>query len=74
MELAIIITFTYIIPMILTAVVIYHKSNEVTRGGLVGILLIAALPLFNFFAGYIGGLVVLSESKTINNFFNKRIK
>jgi hypothetical protein len=74
MELAIILTFTYIIPMVLTAVVIYNKSNEVTRGDLVGILLVAAVPLFNFFAGYVGGLISLCESKKINDFFNTRIK
>jgi hypothetical protein len=60
--------------MILTTVVIYHKSNEVTRGDLIGIILVSLVPLFNFFAGYVGGLISLCESKTVNNFFNKRIK
>ena len=64
----------YIIPTILTTVVIYHKSNEVTRGDLIVIILISLVPLFNFFAGYIGGLVILCESKSINDFFNVRIK
>jgi hypothetical protein len=64
----------YIIPMILTIVVIYHKSNEVTRGDLIGIILASLVPLFNLFAGYVGGLISLCESKTVNNFFNKRIK
>jgi hypothetical protein len=70
----IILLFTYIIPTILTIVTIYHKSNEVTRGDLIGIILISLVPLFNFFAGYIGGLIALCESKSINDFFNKRIK
>jgi hypothetical protein len=74
MELAIILTFTYIIPMILTAVVIYHKSNEVTRGDLIWIILVSLVPLFNLFAGYVGGLISLCESKKINDFFNTRIK
>jgi hypothetical protein len=74
MELAIILTFLYIIPAILSIVVIYHKSNEVTRGDLIGIILASLVPLFNFFAGYVGGLISLCESKTINEFFNKRIK
>lgn len=70
----IILLFTYIIPMVLTVAVIYHQSDEVTRGDLVGIVLIAALPLCNVFTGYIGGLVSLCQSKTINDFFNTRIK
>ena len=70
----IILLFIYIIPTILTTVVIYHKSNEVTRGDLIRIILISLVPLFNFFAGYIGGLVILCESKSFNDFFNVRIK
>ena len=70
----IVLLFTYIIPTILTTVVIYHKSNEVTRGDLIGIILISLVPLFNFFAGYIGGLIALCESKSFNDFFNVRIK
>lgn len=69
-----ILLFTYIIPMILTATVIYHASDEVTRGDLIGILLISTLPLVNFFFGYIGGLIMLCQSNTINDFLNKRIK
>jgi hypothetical protein len=60
--------------MILTIVVRYHKSNEVTRGDLIGIILASLVPLFNLFAGYVGGLTSLCESKRVNNFFNKRIK
>ena len=70
----IVLLFTYIIPTILTTVVIYRKSNEVTRGDLIGIILISLVPLFNLVAGYIGGLITLCESKSINDFFNTRIK
>lgn len=64
----------YIIPMILTILVIYYQSTEVTRGDLVGIILLSALPLFNFFAGYLGGLIMICESKKVIDFFNTRIK
>jgi hypothetical protein len=70
----ILLFFTYILPMILTILVIYHKSSQVTRGGLIGIILISALPILNFFIGYVVGLVSLCESIAINNFLNKRIK
>jgi hypothetical protein len=70
----IIFLFVYIIPVILTVVVIYNKSNEITRGDLILIILTALLPLLNFFVGYVGGLVALCESKKVNDFFNTRIK
>jgi hypothetical protein len=70
----IILSFIYIIPAILTVVVLYTKSNEVTRGDLTQMILFSLIPLINFLAGYVGGLVTLCESKTINDFFNKRIK
>lgn len=66
--------FLYILPTILSVVVIYHKSNEVTRGDLIGIILASLVPIFNCISGYIGGLITLCESKTINDFFNTRIK
>jgi hypothetical protein len=68
------LAFIYIIPMILTILVIYYQSTEVTRGDLIGIILISALPLFNFFAGYLGGLIMICESKKVIEFFNTRIK
>jgi hypothetical protein len=68
------LTFIYIVPMILTILVIYYQSTEVTRGDLIGIILLSALPLANFFAGYLGGLIMICQSKTIQDFFNKRIK
>ena len=70
----IILLFTYIIPMILTVVVICNLSNEMTRGDLILIILTASLPILNFLVGYVGGLVALCESKAINDFLNKRIK
>ena len=70
----IILLFTYIIPMILTVIVICNLSNEMTRGDLILIILAASLPKLNFLVGYVGGLVALCESKTINDFLNKRIK
>jgi hypothetical protein len=60
--------------MILTVIVICNLSNEMTRGDLILIILTASLPILNFFVGYVGGLVALCESKTINDFLNKRIK
>jgi len=66
--------FLYILPTILSVVVIYHKSNEVTRGDLIGIILFSMLPIGNFIVGYCGGMLCLLESKAINDFFNKRIK
>ena len=70
----IILLFCYIIPMILTVAVIYNLTNEMTRGDLILIILTASLPFLNFFVGYIGALIAVCESKTINDFFNTRIK
>jgi hypothetical protein len=64
----------YILPAILSIIVIYIKEREVTRGDLIGIILASLVPIFNWISGYIGGLITLCESKTVNNFFNKRIK
>jgi hypothetical protein len=69
-----VLILTYILPMLLSIAGIYHKSSQVTRGDLIGIILISALPIFNFFIGYVGGLIILCESIAINNFFNTRIK
>jgi hypothetical protein len=70
----ILLLFTYIIPAILTTILLYHKSDKVTRGDLVEMIFFSLIPLFNFLAGYIGGLVVLCESQSVNKFFNTRIK
>jgi len=69
----ILLTIFYILPTILSTVVIYHKSNEVTRGDLIGIILLSLMPVINWF-GYVGGLIALCESKTVQDFFNTRIK
>lgn len=70
----IILLFIYIIPMVLTVLVICNISNEITRGDLIKIIIMALLPFLNFFVGYVGGLVAICESKRINDFFNVRIK
>lgn len=70
----IILLFIYIIPTVLTVLVICNLSNEITRGDLILIILTSSIPLLNFFVGYIGGLVALCESESVNNFFNTRIK
>lgn len=66
--------FFYILPAILSIVVIYHKSNEVLVIDLIGIILVSLVPILNLIIGYTGGLIYLRESKTVNDFFNKRIK
>ncbi len=70
----IILLFTYIIPAILTTILFYHKSDKVTRGDLIEMIFFSLIPLFNFFAGYVGGLVALCQSESVNKFFNTRIK
>ena len=74
MELIVLTVFLYIIPAILTVFVILNKSDEATVLDLIGIILIAILPLVNLFGGYMGGLMWLCESKKVNNFLNKRVK
>jgi hypothetical protein len=74
MELAIIITFLYITPLILSVFLIIENEEEVTVWDLIGIILIAMLPIGNLFTGYFMGLMYLCESKKINDFLNKRIK
>ena len=69
----IILTIFYILPVILTVITIYHKSDKVTRGDLIGIILLSLIPVINWF-GYVGGLITLCESKTVQDFFNTRIK
>lgn len=54
--------------MILSTLVIYHKSVEVTRGDLVGILLIAIVPGLNWVIGYLGGLIMICKSKKVIDF------
>jgi hypothetical protein len=74
MELAMLTIFLYILPAILTVFVILNKMDEATVLDLIGIILIAILPLANLFGGYVGGFISLCESKRVNNFLNRRIK
>ena len=74
MELAMLTIFLYVLPAILTVFVILNKTDEATVLDLIGIILIAILPLANLFGGYVGGFIWLCESKAVNNFLNKRIK
>ena len=69
----ILLTVFYIIPTILTALTAYHMASKVTRGDLIGIILFSLIPVFNWF-GYLGGLIALYQSKTVQDFFNIRIK
>ncbi len=66
--------FLYIIPVILSIIVISNKLDEMTIGDLLGIVLLSIIPLVNILTAYVGGLIALCESKKVNNFFNKRIK
>ena len=74
MELAIIITTSYIIPAILCVFVCLNKTDEATVGDLIIIILVSLLPIVNLFGGYIGGLIWFCQSEAVNNFLNKRIK
>jgi len=66
--------FLYILPTILSVIVVYSKEEQITRGDLIQIVMIALIPGLNLFIGYLGGLIILSQSKTINDFLDKRIK
>jgi hypothetical protein len=69
----ILLTFFYILPAILTALTVYHMASKVTRGDLIGIILFSLIPVINWF-GYVAGLAALCQSKTVQDFFNTRIK
>jgi len=66
--------FLYILPAILSIITICSKTKIITRGDLLLVILISMVPIFNIVMGYIAWLVVLLESKAVNNFLNKRIK
>ena len=68
------LTVLYIIPTILSIVVIFNKQNEVTRGEFIEIVIVSLVPLVNIIIGCLGGLLALWESKTVTDFLNKRIK
>ena len=46
--------FFYILPTILSMLVLYHKSNEVLVIDLIGIILVSLVPIFNLIVGYTG--------------------
>ena len=66
--------FLYILPGILTFIVIYHIQEEIVVKDLIKIFLFSIIPVANFCGGYVGGFLMLMESKRINKFLNKRIK
>lgn len=69
-----IIIFLYVLPAILSVIVMIYRIDEIYVYDLIGILLTSLIPMFNIFIGYIGGLVCLTETKKISNFLNKRLK
>lgn len=66
--------FLYILPAILTFLVIYHHEKELFVIDIIKIFLLSILPVANFFGGYVGGFLILVHSKRVNKFLNKRIK
>jgi hypothetical protein len=72
--LIIILTLFYILPTILSVIVIYHKEQSVTVGEFIEIVLLSMIPVINIFVGYLGGMVVVSQSPAITNFLNKKLK
>jgi hypothetical protein len=70
----ILITVFYIVPVILSIIVIFVKLDSVKVYDLFWIILISMLPFFNLFIGYLFGLVTFCKSTIINNFLNKKIK
>jgi hypothetical protein len=68
------IIFLYILPAILSVIILYSKQEQVTRGDLIEIIMIAIIPAVNLFLGYLGGLVVVARSTAVQDFLNKRIK
>ena len=70
---AIIIIF-YILPAILSVIVMIYRIHEIYVYDLIGILLSSLIPMLNIFIGYIGGFVCLMESGKISKFLNRRLK
>ena len=70
----IVFIFLYILPGILTFLVIYHHEKELTVIDLIKIFLLSIVPVVNFFGGYLGGVLMLIHSKRVNKFLNTRIK
>lgn len=68
------LVFLYILPAIITFLVIYHHEEELVIIDLIKIFLLSIIPVANFFGGYVGGFLMLIHSKRVNKFLNKRIK
>lgn len=73
-EELVVLIFLYILPGILTFLVIYHHEKELVVIDIIKIFLLSIVPVVNFFGGYLGGFLMLIHSKRVNNFLNKRIK
>jgi hypothetical protein len=73
-ELIIILTLFYILPTILSVIVIYHKEQSVTVGEFIEIVFLSMIPAVNIFVGYLGGMFVVIRSSSVNNFLNKKLK
>lgn len=69
-----IIIFLYVLPVILSVIVMIYRIDEIYVYDLIGILLSSLIPMLNIFIGYVGGFVCLMESQKISNFLNKRLK
>jgi hypothetical protein len=73
-ELIIILTLFYILPTILSVIVIYHKEQSVTVGEFIEIVFLSMIPAVNIFVGYLSGMFVVIRSSSVNNFLNKKLK
>jgi hypothetical protein len=66
--------FLYILPAILSVIVMIYRVDEIYVSDLIGILLASLIPILNIFIGYVGGFMCLIESGKISKFLNKRVK
>jgi hypothetical protein len=73
-EELILITVFYIVPVILSIIVLFVKSDSVKVYDLICMILVSMIPILNLFIGYLFGLVTFCESTILNNFLNKKIK
>jgi hypothetical protein len=72
--MSIITILLYVLPAILSVIVMIYRTDEIYVSDLIGILLASLIPMLNIFIGYIGGFVCLLESGKISKFLNKRVK
>jgi hypothetical protein len=73
-EELILITVLYIVPVILSIITMFVKSDNVKVIDLFWMVLVSLIPFLNLFIGYVFGLVTFCESTILNNFLNKKIK